>query len=296
MQPKHTGITEPCSVSRDQMLPHEKGNYCTSCELVVHDFTKLTNDEIKRTFRNMIGQKLCGRLTPQQEASLNAEFEAWSFRSTRSFQSAFLFTLIAVFGLTLFSCSDQQSEREIKRVQETAKTILTQPDPEVVTAVEEAPKTIEPVAAVQVEEVIPQVHHCGIEEQITPEEPIRYDEIYGYDGGISYTHAYRDFLIETVPVDEYDANGQLIPKEFSSLAFPNPTEQRTTLELKLPQSDNFTISLFDMNGQQKQQVYNGAIERGTFRQEIDLGDLPAGTYLIYVVSGSYKEAVRVIKL
>ena len=70
MQPKHTGITEPCSVSRDQMLPHEKGNCCTSCELVVHDFTHLSNDEIKRTFRNMIGQKLCGRLTPLQEASL----------------------------------------------------------------------------------------------------------------------------------------------------------------------------------------------------------------------------------
>ncbi len=297
MQPKHIGITEPCTASRDEMLPHEKGSFCTTCQLVVHDFSTLSNDDIKRTFRNMLDQRICGRITTQQEASLNAEFEAWSFRSTRSFQSAFLFTLIAVFGLTLFSCSDQQSRKEIRHVQETAKAILAQPEPVVK---EEQP--LAPTAIVVAETDTPTLIECAIgveveKEPIAPAEPIRIsDMIDTYDGGMMYSPEYRNFLIETVQPDEYDDNGQLIPKEFSGLAFPNPAEQQTTLELKLPQSEIVVISLYDMNGQLKQTVYEGAIEHGTFRQEIDLFDLPAGTYLIHILSATYKEIVRVVKI
>jgi len=303
---KNFSIPQPCNENFSLMTPTERGAFCEKCATDTFDFRSKTPEEIKQILRMHIGQQICGQITLEQESALNADFEQWSFRSTKSFQSAFLFTLIAVFGLGLFSCSNQQQEDEIISLQQTAKTIMTQaqdwkesiPQTVEVPVVEEIaePKMIEAVEMVP--EDIAWVTYTDV---LAPE--FQFENIstyeYGYStGGVMVqTYQFQDFLLETVPVvEELDEKGTPIPTVYSALAFPNPTTNNSNIEIKLPATGEFQVDLFNMNGELQRNIHYGQIERGTFRQLIEMSDLPPGMYLVTILSANYKETIRIIKI
>ncbi len=298
---RNIDIPQPCSENFHLMTPTERGAFCEKCSIDTYDFRDKTNDQIRGILKANMGQEVCGRFTGKQLEELNKDFEEWTFTSTKSFQSGFLFALIAVFGLTLFSCTDQQQETEIISFQETTKNIVDNINTNVGTAF---------VAedSIQAEPIVPEIMLDYWEYEIggvldynypqvvqEPLELIEPEIIRGYAGGISYTQIYSDY-VEKIVTDEYDENGNVIPKEYSSLTFPNPTSSTSTLEIKAPKKGDFKIDLYDLNGKFIQSIYEGEIERGIFRQEYDMTDLPTGMYLVTIVSRKYKETVRVSKI
>ena len=294
---KNIGINEPCSEDWDGMTPTQQGAYCKKCATTVHDFTGKSGEEIRQTLRSLIGQPVCGRITTEQEAALNAEFEAWAMQSKRSVQSAFLFSLLVIFGLTLFSCSHEQDRKKIERIRDTAIKAMQQP-------VEELPQPEKkeriispplPVAVVVKEEALSTVEFQEAPEDYGIEVKAERDDY--TSGGMSITRIYQNYLIETVPViPEYDENGNPYPLAFDAITFPNPTAGETTFELKAPLTTSAGINLFDMNGRLVQVIHSGDIERGTFRKSLNLTDLLPGIYLITIYSKDFKETVRVSKI
>ncbi|MES2556713.1 MAG: T9SS type A sorting domain-containing protein [Bacteroidota bacterium] len=297
---KNIGIHEPCSENWNEMSPNEKGAFCQKCATQVYDFTNKTSLEIKQTLRELIGQPVCGRITGPQEAALNAEFEIWSRKSKQRLQSAMVFSLIVVFGLTLFSCSHEQDKKHIEQLQATAmkaieKQQVGQSD---FSGIELIAPEVEMAAPVMLE-MYDEIQIRDFAQELDLEEIEVQRERYGggYGGAMMYSQPYREFLVQEVElVEEYDPEGRLIPTAFSSIVFPNPATTETTFELAVPVTNQFEISLFDMNGKFIQSIHSGEIQRGTFQQQINLLDLNPGIYLVTIVSKDYKETVRISKI
>ncbi|MBI3238089.1 MAG: T9SS type A sorting domain-containing protein [Flavobacteriia bacterium] len=300
---KNIGINEPCSENWNEMSPNEKGAFCQKCATQVYDFTNKTSLEIKQTLRELIGQPVCGRITGPQEAALNAEFELWNQKSKQRLQSALVFSLIVVFGLTLFSCSHEQDQRQIEQLQATAMKAIEQQQ----AGKADFKETQQSLHSMEQEAKIiePKVNELLVYEEVFLQD-VNLDEVEiegysyhggGYGGAMRYSEPYREFLIQEVELAPvYDEQGRLIPTEFSTIVFPNPATTETTFELAVPVTNQFEINLFDMNGKFIQFVHSGEIQRGTFQQQINMMDLNPGIYLVTIVSKDYKETVRISKI
>jgi len=173
---KHVGIQQPCSEDWNEMTPTDRGAFCQKCAVDVFDFTNKTSSEIKSILRENLGGKICSHIYPVQERILNQEFEQWQFDSKRSIQRAMAFSLIIVFGLSLFSCSSPESEEMIRNMQEIVNVddkeelIVAKPDSEAV----ENRLVTQPAI---------------IEVPCTPDV-----ELPAYDGGIGISPDYEEYL------------------------------------------------------------------------------------------------------
>lgn len=299
---EHFFIQKPCSENWNAMSPTQKGAFCAQCAKEVTDFTTLTQNEIKHTLYAHKDGELCGRFREQQLVTLNAEIDAFTFRSTKSMQSALVFSLIVVFGLTLFSCSNEQQRKEVEQLRSTAKNALKE------LAVAEATTTIqlsdnnlpEPVSA---EMLMPLPEEVQIIEwtdslgyEIHPENNYRINDLVIL-GGMGY----REYVVEKIVPQmiqqvETDANGVPYPTAFDALVYPNPTTGLATFKLDIPVKQRFAINIFNMNGQLIQSLTDQELDRGTFRQEIDLSEQPTGMYLVTILSADFKKTVRISKL
>lgn len=109
------GIVDPCTEDRSNMTPVEGGDFCRKCSKIVHDFSKMSPDEIKRKLIQLNERELCGRMTPSQESILTEEFERWKSSKQVHVRNAMVFSLFIVFGMTLFSCSSPESESQFRK-------------------------------------------------------------------------------------------------------------------------------------------------------------------------------------
>lgn len=303
---KNIGIKEPCTENWNEMSPTEKGAFCQKCAKQVYDFTNKSNQEIKSTLRNLVGQSVCGRITSTQEQSLNMEFEAWQFNSKRSFQSALVFSLIVVFGFTLFSCEDDKEKETIKEIQTIAMNAMSNSVPEI-----KQNLPTELVGMVEPELMEMEIITMGVMESIDHIEPnyIIQNEIIEISemtethdihmvGAMVMTCSYENYLIDKSSISselELDENGVAFPTEFASKIYPNPAVANTNLEISVPKKDRFEISLFDMSGKFIQTIYKGKMDRGTFTYQFDMTDLITGTYFVVINSDDYQETVQVVK-
>lgn len=303
---KHIFIQKPCSENWSAMSPTQQGAFCAHCEKEVTDFTTLTQNEIKHTLFQHTAGELCGRFREQQLVTLNAEIDAFTFRSTKSLQSALVFSLIVVFGLTLFSCSNEQQQQEVEQLRSTAKNVLKEM---------QAGSLTEDKAVLDKNSALTEVNllqHVE-KELLAPEEIvfIERDTMYSdlkeeltylerpiYLGGVGY----RDYVVmeeimpQMIQQAETDANGIPYPTAFDALVYPNPTNGLATFKLDIPVKQRFAINIFNMNGQLVQSLTDQELDRGTFRQEIDLSEQPTGMYLVTILSADFKKTVRISKL
>jgi len=302
---KNIGIKEPCTENWNEMSPSEKGAFCQKCATQVHDFTNKTNEEIRSTLKNLIGQSVCGRITSTQEQTLNAEFEAWQFNSKRSFQSALVFSLIVVFGLTLFSCENEKEKKTIQEIQTIAMSAMVNSVPEitlksneevigfVAPEIQEIEIIDEHIIMGKMASVVP-----GFQREEIPEIP-KVEMIHDIHmlGGMSWSDSYVTYLEEN-PVNkdvERDENGNILPNEFASKIYPNPVTTITNLEIAVPKKDRFEISLFDMSGKFIQSIYKGKMERGTFTYQFDMTEFISGSYFVIINSDGYQESIQFVK-
>lgn len=118
-------IKEPCHEDWAKMTSTAKGAFCQACAKEVIDFTDKSALEIKQLLAQEISQKnqTCGRITNYQLDQLNDDFFQWK-NERETFRAIWIFTLIAVFGLSLFSCQNTLSREMIHRLNSETEQIL----------------------------------------------------------------------------------------------------------------------------------------------------------------------------
>lgn len=118
-------IKEPCNEDWKQMNPNERGAHCKHCALDVIDFTNKTPIEIRGILSDEFssGKRVCGRITNYQLDQINDDFFKWKSEQ-EAFRAVWIFSLIAVFGLTLFSCQHAPTREMIDQMNIEANVAL----------------------------------------------------------------------------------------------------------------------------------------------------------------------------
>lgn len=299
-------IEERCTQNWDQMPKTSNGTYCDQCAMEVYDFTNKSSEEIRAMLLRFKNTQLCTRMTVEQEAKLNNDYEIWKLGAKKHMQRATFFSFLIVFGLTFISCTEEKDREELSNFrQQIIESIEQNPGSEIesnetvnitdpTSDIKERQEIVEP-EIIQEELVINKTNDeivCVIEDiKDMPERQ------YILGGAVMRTVHYADYLEEVVPEKDkqYDDKGREIPTEFSALAFPNPTRGLTALKLEVPDSSEINISVHNMTGQKVHDFETRAYYPGTHDLGFNLTDHPAGMYLIIIQSESFKEIVRVSK-
>jgi len=285
------------------MAPTEKGAFCQVCATNVIDFTNKSSLEIKQLLLANSGNSVCGRIKEQQLEHLNTEFELWQMSTKQTMQRAMIFSLLVVFGLTLFSCETEKDKQAIQALQASVSQVIETNDAEI-SSVVQVSQTSE---AVDLPDLISEeiTTNCKCDYQVNPPEPIKEtlleeividDRIHVTMGAVAYTTRFIDYIEQTTPLVEYDENGIALPTELTAKAYPNPTADFTTLELGLPEKERVEIAVYNMSGQLLQTIHDGKIERGTSSYSIDLSSYEPGMYLITIRSKKFNETVNVSRI
>ncbi|MDG1332936.1 MAG: hypothetical protein P8P74_11450 [Crocinitomicaceae bacterium] len=118
-------IPEPCSEDWSKMTPNEQGAFCQKCALEVTDFTNKSSLEIKSILTEKIQskQRVCGHIENRQMVEFNHEFIPWK-NDQESFRAIWMFSLVAVFGLTLFSCQSTFSKEVVEKMNTRSEQMI----------------------------------------------------------------------------------------------------------------------------------------------------------------------------
>jgi hypothetical protein len=94
------------------MTPDETGRFCNSCSKSVVDFTQMLPDEIQIFFIKNKGQKVCGRFQNKQLASIIIQIPNQVLFSQVHYHKMFLLALFITMGTTLFSCKQENGNKQ----------------------------------------------------------------------------------------------------------------------------------------------------------------------------------------
>ena len=287
------------------MAPTERGAFCQKCCKQVLDFTNQTNDQIQFALRNSNGEEVCAKITKDQLSSLNWEFEQWQSSATMNVQRMSFYALLFVFGLSLVSCSNQEDEQRVMTLQQSVEQVL-----------KGEKKSVQKTARVQPRKIISEVPELQTEivmgdKILTREKPIEKpkptitkDDLVGATtrevgvvmmGAMVMMPQYIEHIEEIEPLDQYDENGALIPKEFDALAYPNPTMDASTIKFEVPTETEAVIQVFSMNGNLIYSFDRNLYRPGTHELTLNLMDQAPGMYLVTIMSEEYQETIRISK-
>ncbi|MDO7849535.1 T9SS type A sorting domain-containing protein [Hymenobacter sp. M29] len=78
--------------------------------------------------------------------------------------------------------------------------------------------------------------------------------------------------------------------------YPNPTVATSQLDYEVKKAGPITVNLLDKNGNQLRALVNEPnAEKGPHTQQLNLSDLPAGTYYYQIITSGSKETKRFVK-
>jgi hypothetical protein len=78
------------------------------------------------------------------------------------------------------------------------------------------------------------------------------------------------------------------------VVFPNPSNQKNTIEFVDAIPENTTICLYDITGRRIQNVFSGEIQKNAMI-EVDISMLSSGIYLYSISNSSMKTNLKFIK-
>lgn len=90
--------TFACSENWDKMNPTEKGRFCLSCSKEVHDFTKLSKEEIINVFKKNNFQSVCARAFSSQLSTIYLDDSIETISYNLPFWQKFLLVMLVSFG------------------------------------------------------------------------------------------------------------------------------------------------------------------------------------------------------
>lgn len=307
---KKFSIPNPCSENWNEMTPTEKGAFCDKCAHEVNDVTRMSNAQIRNLLIQNQGQRTCMRMTVSQEKSLDEEFRMLDMSKKQQMQRAMLFSLLVVFGFTLFSCTSPEQVSELQQLQQSAMSITqsedkdeTQVSKDQIEEEVEKNNTVElnvaipdPVEPLECEIMMlgePAIHTETLDSATIVNMPKRQYITMGITAGPAL------YYVDELPEDENagDRSDLNLPSEFTGIAYPNPTIDQTTLKVELPEKAEFLkIWLLDMNGRKLEAICERSMEAGVHEFPVDLTKLKSGTYMASIQYDDKSKVVRIVKI
>ncbi|WP_353777033.1 energy transducer TonB [Winogradskyella sp. 3972H.M.0a.05] len=103
-------IPNPCHEDWNAMTPKDKGRFCSSCDKVVIDFTKLSDYEIQDFIEANRHKQLCGHFKQSQLQSINLRIPSDVIQKEHNAIHLFTLLLLIVMGTSLFSCTTNTND------------------------------------------------------------------------------------------------------------------------------------------------------------------------------------------
>lgn len=118
-------IPEPCHENWSKMTPTQRGAFCSACSKEVIDFTDKSATEIKSIFAKEFAENRspCARITNYQLNQINDDYFRWK-NDTEAFRAVWVFSMLAVFGLSLFSCQNTATKELVNQMQIESSQLL----------------------------------------------------------------------------------------------------------------------------------------------------------------------------
>lgn len=76
------------------------------------------------------------------------------------------------------------------------------------------------------------------------------------------------------------------PEGFNLKIYPNPSPESTSLAFTLPAPSDIAVTVYDLNGRIELEFMEGSLSEGPQNILIDTGQIPAGTYIVVLRTGS----------
>ena len=110
-------------------------------------------------------------------------------------------------------------------------------------------------------------------------------DVQGWDITVTNTDGYINYNRTGIPVDETRIKG---------VVHPNPTSGLVFLDLILPVSDYYKITVFNLNGSELRRRVDRYMKGANIVEE-DLTPYPSGTYLLNITCKNFTETFKIIK-
>jgi hypothetical protein len=149
-------------------------------------------------------------------------------------------------------------------------------------------------------EVVPQLLAEGMEMKYAFDGLNTKILVYSLEGN-AFTGELMDLDAEVLSIEMATEEGnpvyaKLIPSTFSlAQNYPNPFNPTTTLAFSLPVASDYTLTIFNVNGQRIAD-FSGTHEAGQVTIEWDAGDLASGVYFYRLDAGSFSDVKKMVLL
>ena len=110
-------------------------------------------------------------------------------------------------------------------------------------------------------------------------------DVQGWDIAVTNTNGYINYNRTAIPIDETKING---------LVHPNPTDGLVSIDLILPTSDYYRVSVVNMPGTELRRRVEHYIKGANITEE-DLSSYSSGTYLLNITSKNFTKTFKIIK-
>ncbi|WP_158235340.1 energy transducer TonB [Flavobacterium sp. 9] len=94
------------------MTPKDNGRFCLNCSKTVVDFTTMLPDEVKNYFIQNRNNNICGRFKKSQLDIITIQIPSQVLYTQTQYHKRFLLALFIAMGTTLFSCADQDGNKQ----------------------------------------------------------------------------------------------------------------------------------------------------------------------------------------
>ena len=110
-------VPNPCNENWDSMMPQNQGRFCTSCQLVVTDFTKMDDQEIINYFRTHQKEKICGHFRSDQLTRMKITITPAQLQNHNwSIIQQIRIAIFLVFASSLFSCKSSNPNKQTPEI------------------------------------------------------------------------------------------------------------------------------------------------------------------------------------
>ncbi len=108
-----------------------------------------------------------------------------------------------------------------------------------------------------------------------------------------------DFQANNFYIDNFTISSGLVSTEdinplSASRLYPNPAAGEANLEITLNKSERVSVRIFDISGKQVMHMAERQMPGGTSTLPIQTGNLSAGIYTVQVLSGNYRNSMKLV--
>jgi len=281
-----------CSENWENMLPHEKGAFCTSCNKVVHDLESLDGDQLASFLIKNKNKSVCGRVN----VDLINKPISLIYKKPEKYSYNFLFTitLFIVFGTTLFSCDEKENMIIKSSIENTffeninisRETNLPELNALISISACECINEEEPIIEVLERDSTP----IALAEVVISRDNKQY-WCNLMAGGMSYTIRTIYHEIDTTPIAPLI---QEAPLELPLLVFPNPARDHINIKYTIAEEGLTMLTFFNINGQKIADIFSSNESTpGIYTQQFDVSELPSGMYILILLNNDHKDVFRV---